>query len=574
MTLNNKENSKKNDDDQDKNFNVISVYIDEVLGKYPYKLGVVYPHCQDKVDRYAYTHLNYQQVGEELWRHYHGFKEREIGPGTKVLLLVPPCLEFTTLFAVLMTMGAIPILIDPGMGIRPMLKSIRSVKPDVFMGIPLAQLARVFGKRYFKSVKLSITVGGRRWFWRGPKFIHLRSDNAEPDQIYKAKKDDIAGIFFTTGSTGIPKGVIYTHGMMIALTKSVADFFKFDSSTIEMPAFPPFALFCLAYGGTSVIPEMDPTRPARADPEKLIRFINDFGVNVSYGSPSIWSSVSRYCIKNNVTLPSLNRLFLFGAPVSGEILERYQKIMPNGETYTPYGATEAIFISTITGSEACAETFPLTKQGKGVCVGYVIKDVEVKIIKITDEKIEVPEGGFDELTVPQGTIGEIAVRGDYVSSEYYMMPEQTAKAKIYDKDTIWHRMGDLGYLDEKKRLWIVGRKSHRVKRDGKEYYTVMIEAFFNFLDGIIRSAMVGVPDSKIGQRMVIIIQLEKKNLPNELKKKKLRETYLFSIAKKANILVDAFLFRGKIPVDIRHNAKIKRDLLALWAEKKLKGRFD
>ncbi|MHA1147128.1 MAG: fatty acid CoA ligase family protein [Promethearchaeota archaeon] len=559
---------------EDISHNIIDIYIDEILKKFSHRLGTVFPETKDREGRYAYTHLTYKQMNEEVNQYAHGFIERGIKPGDRVLLLIRPSLEFTLVFGTLVKIGAIPILIDPGMGIRPMLKSIRLVEPDVFFGIPLAHLARIFAPKYWKSVRLSVTVNGKRWFWGGPKLEDMKSDNKEDFPIYKAKKDDKVGIFFTTGSTGIPKGVVYTHGMFHALAETVKETFRFEEGSIDMPAFPPMALFCMAFGGTSIIPDMDPTQPAKADPEKLIQQIEDFGINISYGSPAIWNRLSDYCIKNKITLPTMHYLFMFGCPIPGKVLENFRKIMPNGEVFTPYGATEALFVSNISANEVCDETLALSREGKGTCVGRAINGIDLRIINITDEKITLPNGGIEELTVPNGNIGEIIVRGDYITREYYNMPEKTIEGKIYDHGTVWHRMGDLGYLDDKNRLWFVGRKKHRINRNGIEYYSVMMEAHFNHLEGVRRSAMVGIPCKTMGQRMVIIIEANKGEYPCGIKNKKRREKFLFDYCKEKDLLVDAILFKKAFPVDIRHNAKIRREILSNWAEKKLKGRFE
>lgn len=562
-----------NTDTDDMNFNMFAVYLSDAVEKYSHKLGTIFPYCQDEHGRTAYTHLTYEQMDEASNRYAHGLIERGIKAGSRVLLLLRPSLEFTVLFASLFKIGAIPVLIDPGMGIFPMLKSIRSVQPDAFIGIPLAHLARVFFPKYFKSVKLSVTVG-RRWLWRGPKLEDLRSTNSTPYPPYEAKKDETSAIFFTTGSTGIPKGVVYTHRMIKALAEQLQNFFNLNKSTIEMPAFPPFAIFTLAFGGTSVIPEMDPSEPAKADPKKLVRTIKDFGVNVSYGSPSIWTRVCNYCEENEITLPSLKHLMMFGAPVPFTTLESFQKIIPNGETYTPYGATESLFVTNITGSEVCSETAALTKKGKGVCVGYVVPGMELKIIRIIDDIITLENKDIESLTLPQGEVGEMIVRGPYVTEQYFGMPQKTKQAKIYDGDTVWHRMGDLGYLDEKGRLWYCGRKSHRIQRGEVNYYPVKVEAHFNQLEWVNRAAMVGIPSEKYGEYMVIIIELIKDKIPKQYKRKKKREQFLINYGQKRDQPVDAILFKKRIPVDIRHNAKIKRDVLAEWAKDKLEGDFE
>jgi len=199
-----------------------------------------------------------------------------------------------------------------------------------------------------------------------------------------------------------------------------------------------------------------------------------------------------------------------------------------------------------------------------------IDGIELKIIKINDGQITLPSEGIEALTLPDGEIGEITVRGDYVTKEYYNMPEKTIKAKIYDEDTYWHRMGDLGYLDKKGRLWFVGRKAHRIKRNGEEYYSVMVEAHFNQLKGVYRSAMVGIPCKEMGQRMVIVIEANKGQYPCGIKNKKQRMEFLQKFTREKNLPVDAILFKKALPVDIRHNAKIKREVISIWAQKKIK----
>lgn len=549
----------------------IATFVDSASKKHPYKVAVHYPYSRDKDSRVAYTHLTYEQFSEESNRFANGLMERGVGVGSRVSLLVPPSLEFVALFFALLKIGAVPVLVDPGMGVFRMVSCLGEVTPDTYIGIPMAHVARVMFRKHFRSVKLPVTIG-KRLFWGGITLKQLRSQNSQPVEISRVNKDDMAAIFFTTGSTGIPKGVVYTYGMLHSLLKAVHEVFRIDENTVDMPAFPPFALFTIAFGGTSVIPDMDPTKPAQVNPVKLAETVRDFGVNLAFGSPAIWRQLSGYCVAKDIKLPSMQRILMFGAPAPGFVLERFEKVLSNGDVYTPYGATEALLVASISGSEIRRETLAMSREGKGTCVGDVMPGIELKIIKITDDKLSIPEGGIDTLCVPRGTVGEIIVRGEYITREYYRKPEETAKAKIKDGNTIWHRMGDLGYLDDKDRLWFVGRKAHRIKRDGKEYYSVMVESYFNQLQDVSRSAMVGVPSEKLGQEMVMVIEPVKGKMPRGGKQRKERSEYFLSCAREKNLSVDAVLFHPSFPVDIRHNAKIRREELALWAGKKLKRR--
>ena len=455
----------------------IATLVDAAFKKHPDKVAVHYPYSRDKNNRVAYTHLTYAQFNEESNRFANGLLENGIGKGSRVSLLVPPSLEFVALFFALLKIGAVPVLVDPGMGIFRMVSCIGEVTPEAYIGIPMAHVARVMFPKHFRSVKLPVTIG-KKWFWGGITLGQLRSKNRRPAEICNGDKDDTAAIFFTTGSTGIPKGVVYTNGMMYSLMLAVQKAFCLNENTIDMPAFPPFALFTTAFGGTSVIPDMDPTKPARVDPAKLVETVRDFGVNLSFGSPAIWKRLSEYCTANDITLPSIKRILMFGAPTPGFVIESFEKILPGGDIYTPYGATESLLVTSISGNEIRGETLAKTDDGKGTCVGSVMPETELKIIRISDEKLDLPEDGVDALCVKPGTVGEIIVRGEYITREYYGRPDETAKGKIKDGNTIWHRMGDLGYLDDRNRLWFVGRKAHRIKRDGQEYYSIMVESWF------------------------------------------------------------------------------------------------
>ncbi|MDY7082050.1 MAG: fatty acid CoA ligase family protein [Halobacteria archaeon] len=553
--------------------NVMDIYLRDVLEKHAYKRGTVYPEGEVSSGRISYTHMTYKQMYEEMTRYCHGFEEVGIDPGDKVLLLIPPSLEFTLIFGTLVGRGAIPVLIDPGMGIRRMVKSIGRVEPDHFIGISKAQLARIFFRKHFSSVDTSVTIG-RRWFWGGPRLKDLRTDNTDPVSWYEADKDETAGIFFTTGTTGTPKGVVYTHEMFKGLADAVQDFFKFGEDAIDMPAFPPFALFNMAFGGTSVIPDMDPSRPAEADPATLVQQIQDHGVTVTYGSPAIWNQVAEYCIERDIQLETLERLIMFGAPVPGRILEMYEnEILPNGKTYTPYGATESIFVSVIEGKDVVNETLEKTRNGAGTCVGQPLPYIDLKLIEIEDGEIDLPTGGIEEIEVEDGEVGEMAVSGSYVTEEYHGMPEITSRAKIYDdtgeEEKMWHRMGDVGYLDEQGRLWYCGRKSHRIQRGDEELYTIPIEEQFADVEGVADTAAVGVPDDELGNAVALVVESHDGEYAAGLKSKSERENYFVNRAEDRDIPLDHVLFKDELPVDVRHNAKIKRGVVADWAERQI-----
>ncbi|MFQ5903139.1 MAG: hypothetical protein ACE5JO_05555, partial [Candidatus Binatia bacterium] len=176
----------------------------------------------------------------------------------------------------------------------------------------------------------------------------------------------------------------------------------------------------------------------------------------------------------------------------------------------------------------------------------------------------------EALVLPPGEIGEIVVKGPVVTREYYKREDQTALAKIQDGSSVWHRMGDVGYLDEKGRLWFCGRKSHRIITTQKTIFTVQCEAIFNQHDNVFRSALVGI-GPRTSQRPVIIIEPKSGKMPAHSHAAKKFAQELLGLGGQNELTKDIkdVLFHPAFPVDFRHNAKILREKLALWAEERI-----
>lgn len=541
----------------------ISRLLTHAATRFPDKRALVFPESRDAQGHVAYTHLTFQQLDALASQYAHDFSAQGITRGTKVLLMVRMSLDFTAVAFALFKLGAIPVMIDPGMGLPGFLKCVRQVKPEGFIGIPLAHVIRVACFRTFKSVKFSVTLG-KRWFWGG---IRLSAPKPSPNSFEPVAMaaDELAAILFTSGSTGPAKGVEYTHEIFETQVRILREEFNIGPDNIDLPCFPLFGLFSTGLGCTAVIPDMDPTRPADVNPGKIVEAIKDQGVTYSFGSPALWRTVSHYCAARGVKLPSLKRIFMAGAPVPPDLhkilLENV--LPPDADTFTPYGATESLPVSCFTGRKVLAETAELSATGAGICVGRPVKDACVKIIAVTDETIE---SWDDAAVLPQGEIGEIVVRGPMVTPAYYGREDQTRHAKIYTSGGFWHRIGDLGYFDRQGRLWMCGRKSHRVMTQDGMMCTVRCEAIVNTHPAVRRSALVGIGSDSRNQTPVIVIELEKNGISSG---ETVRRGVLAAAAENPlTRSIKTVLFHSSFPVDVRHNAKINRDQLALWADSK------
>jgi olefin beta-lactone synthetase len=561
----------------------------------PDAFAIVEPLGYDNQRKRQYRHFTFSQLDRDSDRIAQGLRRMGIVPGTRLALLVRPGIEFVSLVFALLKAGAVSILIDPGMGRKNLIHCLAEAQPEGFIAIPPIHAVRIFLRRRFPRAKFNVTVG-RRWFWGGPTLEQLRgtaSSNAvdSAGDMAATMADDPAAIIFTTGSTGPPKGVLFTHGNFEAQVDQIRDRFDIRPGEIDLPAFPLFGLFNCAMGVTAVIPDMDPSRPARVDPAKIIEAVRDWNVTQTFGSPAVWNRVGRYCEKHKIRLSTVRRVLSSGAPVQVDVLRRMKDcIHEQGDMHTPYGATEALPVASIAASEVLVETAEKNRQGAGTCVGRKFAGIEWKVIRIVDGPIPSIDN-IEEL--PAGEIGELIVSGPQVTKCYVTRLEANATAKIVDNSlfsrdraptegwsgseqrsaigtTIWHRMGDAGYFDHEGRFWFCGRVAHRVLSPGGPLYPIRCEAIFNQHPDIFRSALVGVGPPGV-QRPVIILEPKQGKFPKTpaAKKALLDEIRLLGQTSPLTKSIEDFLFHRSFPVDIRHNAKIFREKLAFWAVKRL-----
>ena len=538
----------------------VAAHLAEMASRQPDRRAIVWRRGA------GYSHWTFRELNEESDRYLRGLSAAGIVRGMRTILMVRPSPEFFALTFALYKIGAVPVLIDPGMGMRRMAECLAKIEAEAFIGVPLAHVLRTTHPRSFASVRIAVTVGPR-WAWGGHTLRGLRSTDGRPFEACRTDASDPAAIIFTTGSTGPPKAVLYTHGNFDAQVRILRDHFKIEPGEIDLPTFPLFALFDPALGMTAVIPEMDPTRPAMVDPTKIIQAVRDQQVTHMFGSPALLRRVGIYGREHNIKLPSLRRVISAGAAVPADVLEMFAAMLESGaRIHTPYGATEALPVTSIDHSEVLSDTRRFAERG--VCVGRPVAGAEVRIIGISDEPIE---KWSDDLAVPSGQIGEIVVNGPMVTSEYVSDREATRRAKIDDEShrrdarATWHRMGDVGWQDEAGRIWFCGRKAHRVQTATGTLFTEPVEAIFGSLPGVKRTALVGT-GSPPTQTPVIILELESEDAGTD---KLGEELYLRAGNHDSTREIKIFLFHYHFPVDIRHNSKIFREKLAVWAAKRL-----
>lgn len=495
------------------------------------------------------------------------FQKIGLKKSSRAALLVTPGPEMIVMAFGLIKIGAVPIMIDPGIGRKNFKACIDQAEPVAFLGIPAAHLARLLFGWGRKSIRINIIAG--------PSIPGLGTGlntliKTESPSVLEGSfpgPDDMAAIVFTSGSTGPSKGVVYTHRMFQAQAEMLKKQFEIKAGEIDLATFPLFAMFDPYWETQTIFPAMDYTRPGKVNPAGIVDTIRKNSATHMFGSPALLNRVSAYGIKHGIKLPSLRRVFSAGAPVPDKVIRRTVKMLgPEAVLHTPYGATEALPVTTIDHNELL-ELREKRPPGSGTCIGRCLPGVSLEIIKISDE----PISSWDQsLLVEPGEIGELVVHGDNVSRSYYRRPEADRLAKIPSPDgRLRHRMGDLGYIDREGRVWFCGRKSHRVITGEGELYSVPAEGVFNQHPAVFRSALVGIGNPP-HQEPVICVELKSGSGRKRAEKKNLaRELLAAATGHHCCRGISNILFHPGFPVDVRHNSKISREKLAVWASKQL-----
>lgn len=532
----------------------ISRHLFERAALHPDQVALKVPRGRNAKGEIDYLTLSFRELAVEVDAWSQRFTRAGIRPGDRTLVMVRQGLPLIASVFALFRIRAVPVIIDPGMGLKSFLACVKQSQPKALVGIPLARVLSRFARNAFSTVTVRVPASGS-----------LTSRLTRPNSKIAAEKlpvvtsfsgpRELAAVLFTSGSTGKPKGVCYDHGMFEAQVKLIRDAYAIEPGEIDLPLLPIFALFNPALGMTTIVPEIDPRRPAAVDAAKIVQAIRQEKVTNSFGSPTLWRKIGEYCVEQSITLPSLRRVLCAGASVPASLWESSLTWMPNAELHSPYGATEALPVSTVSEKEMRG------LHGAGTCVGRPLAQNIVKIIAISDGPIATT-AKMQELGPDQ--IGEIIVTGPSVTKTYDAAPEATADAKISDlvERKVWHRMGDCGYIDGDGRLWFCGRKVERVETSEGTLFTEPCERVFRTHPSVKRCALIGLGPPG-NQRPAMVVET---TATREAERKALAEALrVTALSHFATRRISRFYFRTQFPVDVRHNAKIHRLTLARWA---------
>jgi len=501
-----------------------------------------------------------------------GLREAGMRPGDRVSMLVEPGRDLTAALYAVLRVGGVAVVADAGLGLTGMTQAIKSAAPQWIIGetpgLTLARGANLPGKRL--SIRTLDPVAQRLLGLSGSMYHfatqyagHRYTPNADhPDPTPDAE----AAVLFTSGSTGPAKGVRYTHQKLSALTQRLQSTLQVAPGSSLLAGFAPFALFGPAIGATSVTPKMSVTKPATLTATALADAAIAGDTTMIFASPAALRNVVDTADELNgiqrLALEKIDMLLSAGAPVPVNLMDEVLALVPNAEFHSPYGMTESLLVSDIDHHTQHAIA---TQPDRGVCVG-----TPLDVVRVAMAPLDFYGRAADDLVEGEAAVGklsEIVISTPHMLAGYDKLYNTNRQTRVDSLDGLqWHRTGDIGHFDAQGRLWIEGRTHHIVTPPTGVLGPGGPEDDIQRLPEINRVAIVGV--GPIGtQAVVAVVEPHDTSIKPGLAPTELTD----AVRNATDIEIAAVLVTDRVPVDIRHNSKINRPVLAQWAAKVLAG---
>ena len=500
------------------NQNIVSLFY-QAAKKYPNKAAIIY---KNKL-------ISFAELENEVQQQAAFFRAKGIEKGDRVLIFVPMSLDLYRIVLALFSIGATAVFLDEWVSFKRMELCCEVAQCKAFVGGWKIQFLSFFSSALRK---IPIHIG-----------LSYEKEILENTLLEEMQSTDNALITFTTGSTGTPKAAKRTHGFLKAQFDALIEKIDPQPEDVDMPVLPIVLLINLGAGCTSVIADFKASQPNSLNPIKVLRQIEQFGVNRLVASPYFVKQIAQHIITNNLKINQLKKVFTGGAPVFPNEAALYDKAFLGANIQIVYGSTEAEPISSIDAKTLIASSKNALESGLNVGVPY--HKAEVRIIFIEDKALTIKNiDELNALTQNDGTIGEIIIKGAHVLQEYFNNEEALRRNKIFIGDDCWHRTGDSGYF-ENGILYLTGRCSALIQHEGEILSPFMYENYLQSLEGVEIATI-------LKQNGEVIAYIEaKKEFQESIKKEIL-------VGKTAITRVH---FIAKIPRDPRHNSKIDYEQL-------------
>jgi acyl-CoA synthetase (AMP-forming)/AMP-acid ligase II len=486
-------------------------------------------HGKDRIITFRELQAAACGIGEQL-------RQWGIDSGDSVLILHPASAELYAFLIAVFQIGATGMFLDPSAGRDHVERCLRIHSPKAFFGSRKAQVLRLWIPA-LRRVEISLCSRP----FPGACRCTLQTKGPERFRIATREASDAALITFTSGSTGEPKAALRTHGFLLAQHRVLQTSLQHRPGVYDLTTLPVFVLGNLASGVASVLPDADMRRPGHIQPYKVLKQLQRLPIETMAASPAFVSRLVEGCRGSHIRLDCMQRVYMGGAPVFPEDLRLAREIFPNAEITAVYGSTEAEPMAEIALSAIGERDFTAMQQGRGLLAGRPVPSLSLRVIRNQwGTPIEPMSAGvFGDLCLGAGAVGEIVVSGEHVLSSY-LNGTGVAETKFRVAGMVWHRTGDLGRMDEKGRLWLLGRASAAILDERGVLYPFAVECAARQVAGVRRAAILAIEG-----RRILAIEAD--------------GAAAMDAARQAfpRAQIDEVRRLHSIPMDKRHNAKVE-----------------
>ncbi|MEM1349041.1 MAG: AMP-binding protein [Myxococcota bacterium] len=491
---------------------------------------------------------------EELARRVNAYRRGLVAegfvPGDRIVMMFPVSVELYALTLAMFAQGLVAVLVDTGMGPVRVVQALEDARARALVTVPALVRSRWVLPPLWR---FRIYVTGKR---RTPEprtrpVSQLERSGSAPPPPQDVRGGEHALITFTSGATGRPQGAGRTHSLLIAQHRALADQFPNRPGAVEATCFPAVALHNLCSGIPTVLAAVDLRKPASLEPTQVVRQLTREGATRLTAAPAFASKLVDHILAQDARIPSLEFVGVGGGPVPPELCSRILRALPGVHAEVLYACAEAEPISSVPMREV------VEAQGAGLLVGRAASAATIALVDLPERSPPMDQRGLTPYEVERGAIGEVVVAGDHVHRGYIDNPEANRRSKLYEpRGRVWHRTGDMGYVDDEGRLWLVGRVQDVVRHRGRTLYPLALERHLDEIPGIERAAIVQRVHIHQG---LVVVQLAPGVGLEEVR-------WRIEGALEVRGYDPAMDLRAvpEIPLDRRHKAKIDRVTLRLW----------